>query len=252
MPAATAAAMVVEALRRDIVGGRFRPGARLKIQDLAARYAVSMMPVREALRHLDGERLVQLDAHRGATVRPVTVAFVRDLYGVRDALEGLLIERCAAVATDADVAAIAALATAWETAADRGDPHRLMEANRRFHEKINLVGDNAEALHLLSSGWPLILALRLRIGFGARRLDQIRAQHRALVDAIAARDPATARRVSAEHCASARDDLIAQLDRRGVIALAGRDDDPSVAGRDDDPSVAGRDDPAQPPGTAPP
>jgi DNA-binding GntR family transcriptional regulator len=122
------------------------------------------------------------------------------------------------------VAAIATLAAAWEGAADRGDPHRLMEANRRFHEKINLVGDNAEALHLLSSGWPLILALRLQIGFGARRLDEIRAQHRALVAAIATRDPAAARRVSAEHCAAARDDLIAQLDRRGVIAVAGRDE----------------------------
>jgi DNA-binding GntR family transcriptional regulator len=221
--APTTATKVVEALRRDIVGGRYRPGARLKIQDLAARYDVSMMPVREALRQLEGERLITLDAHRGATVRAVTVRFVRDLYGVRDALEGLLVERCARLATDAEILAIEALAAAWETAADRGDAARLLEANRRLHEKINRIGENEEAFHLLSSGWPLILALRLQIGFGARRLNEIRDQHRALVAAIAARDPAAARRICADHCAAARDDLIAQLERRGVIAAAGGD-----------------------------
>jgi DNA-binding GntR family transcriptional regulator len=217
---ATEAERIVGALRRDIVGGRFPPGARLKIQDLSTRYGISMMPVREALRRLEGERLVELNAHRGATVRPVTVKFVRDLYAVREALEGLLVESCAAAAGEAEAREIAALADAWEAAARRGDAARLLEANRRFHQRINEIGDNGEALEMLSRGWPLIHALRLQIGFGERRLAEIAAQHRAIVVAVSAGDPAAARAASRAHCFSARDDLIRQLEHVGAISRA--------------------------------
>ncbi|MDX2102580.1 MAG: GntR family transcriptional regulator [Alphaproteobacteria bacterium] len=217
----TSTEQALSLLRRDIIGGRFPPGSRLKLAELSQRYGLSMMPVREALRRLEGDRLVEVSAHRGATVRPVTVQFLRDLYDVREALEGLLVEACCQRADDAARVRIQTLATAWDAAAERGDTARTLEANRRFHAAINDAGGNAEAIELLSRGWPLVQALRQRIGFSQPRLTDIRAQHHALVQAILAGDSAAARSASNLHCRAARDDLIGQLERIGALSIAG-------------------------------
>lgn len=220
--ASTTPEKIAEALRNDVVSGRFPSGTRLKIQNLSSRYGTSPMPVREALRQLEGERLVEISAHKGATVRLVTVKFIRDLYGVREALEGLLVEECAANASAKEVAELRALQGAWEGAAEAGDTTALLNANRRLHERVGQIGENDEARVLLTGGWPLIHAFRQRIGFGSVRLAEIRTQHAALIDAIAARAPAEARAASQMHCRSARDDLLRQLEIAATVTLKRR------------------------------
>ena len=224
--AATAPERVAAALRHDIIGGRFPPATRLKIGALAARYGTSPMPVREALRQLDGERLVELNAHRGAIVRPVTIGFIQDLYNVREALEGLLTEGAARRATAGDNAALERLAAAWESVAAVADSEddigndgteALLQANARLHAHINEIGHNEEARALTARGAPLLAALRRQIGYGPKRLQDIKTQHRAIVAAIAARDADAARRAARDHCFSARDDLVQRLERIGSL-----------------------------------
>lgn len=159
-------------------------------------------------------------AHRGATVRPVMVKFIRNLYDVREALEGLLVEACAANASSREIAELQILRDAWEKAAETGDTSSTLIANRRLHDRINQIGDNEEAKVLLSGGWPLINAFRLQIRFGDDRIHEIRNQHRALVAAIAAHDSVLARQVSREHCWSARDDLIRKLEVAGNVSVS--------------------------------
>lgn len=223
-PSRTAIERVVELLRADILRGRAKAGARLKVSELSARYGVSAMPVREAIRVLEGERLLTLSAHRGATVRLVTVSFIANVYEVRSALEEMLAAGCARKARPADVAALEELAAQWEKAAadDGADPQALLAANLRFHALIAKIGDNEEAEAILNRGWPVIEGLRRQIGFSAPRLADIVTQHRALVGKIAVGDVEGARVAARDHCFSARDDLVAHLGRTANLELRPR------------------------------
>lgn len=207
---------VAAALRAEILAGSLAPGARLKILDLAARYRISPLPVREALRRLEGERLVVAQSHKGATVRLPDARMISDLYEVRGALEGLLVRRAAQRATHAAVQGLERLAARWETAAAAGDPAPLLDANRAFHDRIAELGDNLEAAEAATRGWPLIAALRVQFSFSPERLAAIAAEHRALVAAIAAGDAAGAQAVSDAHVAGARRELLDRLDAAGL------------------------------------
>ena len=215
----TAPERVAEALRLDIIGGHFQPATRLKIAELAERYGTSPMPVREALRKLDGERLVELLAHRGAIVRPLTIGYIQDLYNVREALEGLLTEACARLATRHEVQELEQLVEAWESANEAIDVGSLVYANAQLHRRINVIGRNEEASALSERGASLLAALRRQVGYGPGRLAAIKEEHRSIVGAISARDCEAARRVSREHCFASRDDLVEQLERRGNLNL---------------------------------
>jgi DNA-binding GntR family transcriptional regulator len=89
---------VYDALRSAILTCDLSPGQELREQDLAAQYAVSRSPVRDALLRLEGERLVTVLPRQGYRVNPVSVADARDIFGLRLVIE----PACAAAAAGAD------------------------------------------------------------------------------------------------------------------------------------------------------
>jgi DNA-binding GntR family transcriptional regulator len=208
---ATTATRVAADLRRRILSGELAPGQRLKIDELAVLCEVSHMPVREALRELEGEGVLDVLPHRGATIRGVDERFVRNFYDVRGAIEGMLTGRCAERIDAAGLAVLKAAAREVEAAAARRDAEAIVAANRRFHDAINAAADNPEAQRMLAQGRVLADALRLRFGYGAGRSDAIIAEHAALVRAIGKRDAARAADIALRHCMRARDDLLARM-----------------------------------------
>ena len=80
---------IVERLREDILAGRLAPGSRLVESDLTARFAVSRGPVREALRRLSAEGLIEHRPHRGAVVRRLSERDIRELFQIRVEMEAL-------------------------------------------------------------------------------------------------------------------------------------------------------------------
>ncbi len=96
-------ANIADRLRADLVGGTFRPGAELLQVDLARRFGVSRIPVRDALRTLAGDGLVEMTANRGARVVELSKAEIRELYDLRMLLECDCLRRAAAMLTPADL-----------------------------------------------------------------------------------------------------------------------------------------------------
>ena len=207
---ATTASRVTDELRRRILYGELAPGQRLKIDELASLCDVSHMPIREALRELQGEGVLDVFPHRGAVIRGVDRDFVRNFYDVRAAIEGMLTARCAECADASAVAALRSAAAAFESV-EADDPKARVAADRRFHATINAAADNPQALRMLAQGRVLAEALRLRFGYGGGRVEAIRAEHRALVRAIERRESAKAGEVARAHCIGARDDLLARF-----------------------------------------
>lgn len=204
----TTAMQVAADLRRRILQGEFAPGQRLKIDDIAALCAVSHMPVRVALQELEAEGVLDLYPHRGAVIRAVDARFVRNMIEVRAAIEVMLTEHCARLIDKTGLAELEALALDFEHAAARGDPLAIVSANLRLHDAINRVADNPEALRVLGRGRLLVQTLRVRYGFGPGRVDDVIAEHRALLRAIARKDDKRAGEIARRHCEGARAELL--------------------------------------------
>lgn len=209
--AETTTERVAARLRQDILHAVFVPGGRIKLADIANRYAISLMPVREALRQLASEGLVDLLPNRGARVRSVDARFVANMYDLRGALEGMLAERAAPRLTAAGMQEMWRLLDTHAAAVQRGDIAEMMRANRAFHRHLNRAADNPEALRLIEHGWELIHALRLQFGFGAPRRMAIVRQHREIARAIEAQTAEVAGALTRDHCRDAREDLLHQF-----------------------------------------
>jgi DNA-binding GntR family transcriptional regulator len=207
-PPATPAA-VRDLLTADIVAGGFAPGERLVVAVLARRYGTSAMPVRAALQELRGRGLVTEQPHQGARVRAIDAEYIANVYELRRAVLGLLIPRCVRFAGNADLDAIADLAAGFADTARGGAIAPIMAASRAFHHGVYALARNAEALDVMDRTWPLIDALRARLGFGPGRLAQAMRGHQAMLAALRRRDGREATRLFQEASDAAMNDLVA-------------------------------------------
>jgi DNA-binding GntR family transcriptional regulator len=216
--ASTITQRVQEKLRNDIIAGRIAPGARLKIADLAQRFGLSHMPVREALQALQGEGLVTLSPNRGASVRAIDATLIRNLFGIREALEGYLAAEAAASITPAAIAVLRQLDAAYAAAAQRGDVPAMVSLNKALHREVHRAAGNQEAVRLLDQHAALIGSLRVGFGYAPGRPEAIQAEHRALIDALERGDGAAAKAIQAAHVRNARDDMLTLLTRQQAAA----------------------------------
>lgn len=207
-----------EDLRNDILAGRLPPGARLKIGDIALRYGLSHMPVREALQALHGEGLVTLSPNRGASVRAVDATLIRNLFGIREALEGHLAAQAAQVIDPATIAGLRRIHADYAAAVHSGDVSAMVALNKALHRAVHHAAGNEEAMRLLDQHAALIGALRIGFGYAPGRPEAIQAEHLALIEALARGDGAAAQAIQAAHVCAACDDMLALLARQKQAA----------------------------------
>ncbi|HCO02420.1 MAG TPA: GntR family transcriptional regulator [Actinobacteria bacterium] len=189
---------VADRIREAIFSGAYAPGAQLREVELSGALQVSRGPVREALRVLEREGLVQCAWHRGTTVRTLSPEDVAELDSLRGALEDLAVQQVIAHASDEDLASIARTAGLMERATDE---HEMVRLDMAFHDAVF-----AGARHQrLAEAWDALrcqvhLFLLTRIGRStAGYVDCIPQEHRELVAALRARDPKTALELFAAH-----------------------------------------------------
>lgn len=210
--AQTTSDLIADALREDIQSGETPPGTALRQEDLAKRFSVSRIPVREALRALERDGLVQVHPNRGAFVVELTVAQIRENIELRILLEGELIAKAVPAMTAEDLRLIAATAAAGDAASSTA---AWSEADQAFHE--TLYRPAARPQHL-----ALVISLRNGIArywsiYGQlpqKRLDWL-ADHAEMVAACRAGDAEGARRIVTDHIARAGEFLVERLERAG-------------------------------------
>jgi len=207
----TASIAVRDRVRNDIVAGRLPLGSRLTLDLLAARYSVGHMPIREALRQLEGEGLVVLTPNRCARVRAVDVEFVRNIFDLRIAIEAMLTRRAAERIEATHLARLEAIQARFEARARSRDFDRLLGLNREFHDVINEAAANPEAAQVLARHWRVIAALWNLHGYGERRVAGVISDHRQIIEALAAHDVEAAASLAMAHAAKAKQALIARM-----------------------------------------
>jgi len=198
-------------LRNDIVSGDLAFGSRLIIEDLATRYGVSHMPIREALRILHGEGLVVIEHNRGARVRPLYRGFIEDIFDVRCAIETMLARRAAARRTEAHLRRLRDAAAKLEAMVVAGDHASVPLANREFHAVINDAAGNPGALPIVDSHWLLLSALLKRYGHGEERFQRVIDEHQHLIHAIERQDSHAAEMLMGAHIEKGKTNLLQRV-----------------------------------------
>ena len=204
----TAGRRIADALRAEILGGRYLPGERIRQEDLAARSGASRIPVREALRLLQAEGLVTLVANSGAWVARLSAAECAELYQVRERLEPLLL-RASLPGLDAGALdALAGLAAGMEAAG--ADVDAFLRADREFHLSSYAAAPPGETARIIGRMWNATEHYRREFTkIAARRqgLDATHLEHRLLVDCLRRADADDAERVLVMHIRRTRLEL---------------------------------------------
>ncbi|PPG38725.1 GntR family transcriptional regulator [Pseudoclavibacter sp. RFBA6] len=194
--------LAYEELRRRILTGVIEPGDVIGQTKLAAELGLSTTPLREALKRLSTEGLVELGSHRDARVVPLSQAEAQNLYEVRAAADPLACGLAAERRDDADIARIDAALSELEPLTGVASPDAL-DAHRRFHLAIYEAAANPTLLGILEGLWDKTDLYRQRAlrAWSPTAEDRARVhrQHTALRDAIVAGDPELARERSRKH-----------------------------------------------------
>ena len=202
---------IQQLLRGDIIAGALPFGSRLRIDELAIRYGVSHMPVREALRELHGEGLVIIEPNRGARVRPIHIGFVEDLFDIRSAVETMLARRACERRSDEHIRGLEAAQASLEAHVEAGEFTSVPHANHAFHALINDAAGNPGALSLVDRHWLLVAALWQRYGVDQERFHGVIDDHRHLMRAIKRRDATSAAMLMGAHIEKAKHDLLERM-----------------------------------------
>ncbi|HLN13935.1 MAG TPA: GntR family transcriptional regulator [bacterium] len=191
-------------LRQLIISGSYAAGAKLVEQDLAEQFNVSRTPVREAIRKLEIEGLVRYQSRRGVIVTGFSESDIDEIYATREVLEGLAARLAAEHATEQDLSALRQLLDQMSEAFAAGEYKRAAQIHTRFDDLLYQTGRNQRLLGILTQFSQYIEHGKLVSLTRQGRADEIRAEHAAMVEAIATRDPDAAERAARLHVANAR------------------------------------------------
>ena len=203
---------VAERLRQRIFAHELTPGMWIDEQKLAEQYGISRTPLREALKVLASEGLVELRPRRGCYVTEISPQDLDDIFPLMAMLEG----RCAAEAVKrakpADMKALAAIHERLESAAREGRIDAFFEANQEFHRKIQEVANNRWTLSVIQDLRKVLKLSRLHSLSLEGRLQQSLDEHRLIMAAFEAKDQIQAEKQMHDHLLSGREALAKMQD----------------------------------------
>ncbi len=199
-------ARVASYLREAILGGQFRPGDRIRQEEVAEQFGASRLPVREALRMLEAEGLTELEPHKGARVPRLTRREVEVIYQMRERLEPLALAESLPRLTAADHDQLGKVQQQIE---DNDDLEKFLGLDREFH-MLTYSGCTVEPLNsAVARLWNSTQHYRrsyVTLG-GQDRMWLVNAEHRLILDAVARRDATDGERYLQGHIRRTRIEL---------------------------------------------
>lgn len=205
-------------LRTMLVEGRIAPGAKLNERELCEQLHVSRTPLREAIKLLAAEGLVDLLPNRGAVAVKLTEADVLNTFELLAMLEGMSGELAAQRITDAALAEVRALHYEMLACFTRRDLSGYYRLNARIHSAINEAAGNPVLSNTYRTINVRVQSLRFRTNQNEAKWKLAVKEHEAMIEALVARDAAALGDILVQHLAHKRDSVIAMM-RDGAVAL---------------------------------
>ena len=195
----TTAAGAYDAIRDRILSGTIRSGDRLRETALGAELGLSRTPIREAIRRLEQDGLLEHVPHRGVVVRTLDAQQITELYLIRAVLEGTAARLAAQHASEAEIGALRELLATQPSQADDEGAAEASRRNAVFHRAIRDAAHNRFLLTAMDGvEGSLALLGPTTLGLPGRAATAA-GEHAAILEAIAARDAAAAEEAAAHH-----------------------------------------------------
>jgi DNA-binding GntR family transcriptional regulator len=211
-PRRRTAISLYEQLRRAIIDGTLAQGTVLSQVELARRYGVSRTPVREAVRMLQAEGFVESELNRKVRIASFTVSDLEQLYASRIVLEALGISQSVERMTDEDLAGLHECLREMDRCAKQRDADSWEIPHREFHRRLGAYAGQQTASLISQLGDGALRYRRVYVTEAPWAWSNTAVEHRAIVDACAARDGRRATAELAKHLARTALTVIAMVD----------------------------------------
>lgn len=215
--------IVAERIEEAIINGTLEPGSRLSEQALATSLGVSRGPLREAIRRLEGRKLLERTPNIGVRVAALSLGDLNEILQVREALEGMACALAATAMSDAEIGDLRDLLKTHEgqKSVREGTGYYQESKDYDFHYRIVTGSGNDRLIQmLLGDLYYLLRVYRYRSSTKPGRAKQALKEHKAIVAALAKRDPQAAEQAMRAHLRNARKFVEAQLAAAGKVETA--------------------------------
>ncbi|WP_329877302.1 GntR family transcriptional regulator [Streptomyces sp. BE20] len=194
--------LVYESLHNAIAQGDLKPGERINMDELARRFGISKIPIREAVKRLESDGLLDSRVHAGVTVASVDVTEMRGVFLAREAIETLVASLAAERIDDTRIRELEKIQRAMHAALDAGTTEKMADLNSRFHRTLaetagyRVLGELTEQLLLT------IRRYRITAPLGDRNWRSVVDEHDVIVEALRRHDPEAAADAARAHISS--------------------------------------------------
>ncbi|SCP95235.1 GntR family transcriptional regulator [Anaerobium acetethylicum] len=190
---------VFNRIREDILSGKFKRGEELKETAIASELGVSRTPVREALRQLELEGLVNIIPNKGAYVMGITSKDVKDIYQIRSLLEGLCARWAASLVTDEQLDELEEIIYLSEFHAEKEHFDQVLELDNKFHELMYNISGSQILEHVLSDFHHYVQRVRKITMATKSRALKSNEEHKQIVEALKLKDADKAEALANQH-----------------------------------------------------
>ncbi len=213
--------VIAESLAEMIYSAELKPGQQLPQEDIAHMFGVSRVPVRDAFQRLLNMGLVVNVPRRGIIVRPLSKKLLEELYSVREILEGSAIRIVIKKATPEFIATIEEMAHRHYDVLQNGDIKTGEKLDGEFHRTIFSITANQVLNNLIYSNWVQIKqarsASRIGVQYGKEWMDNSRARHKKIIEAIKSGDEELAYQVVVKNIIDSKQEVFEHLEELGVL-----------------------------------
>lgn len=205
---------VYEAIKKDILCGKYAPGDVLNERPLSEELGISRTPIREALQMLAQDGWVQIETYKGAVVRAFDLKYMQELSKIRRALEVCAVEDATANITDTDVRHLEEIQASQRQMLDHFNLENYILWDREFHCFIYDLSHNQELIHLLRNYFDIFRFLGTQAVMNTEERRQTTLQeHQSILDAMRNRDVAAAVQAMRYHMESTEKNMTSYVGR---------------------------------------
>lgn len=199
---------VYEIIKSRILAYEYPPEYPLSEESLAEELKVSRTPVREALKKLENEKLIEIRPYRGAFVKGITVADINDIFLIREALEGVSARIAADLINEVNLKMLDERLRIAQEKFEQGLYEESSCIGNEIHDVILRVAGNERILQIVSNLHQQTTRLKVLATSVPGRLEKSNNEHRMILEALKNHDPELAEQRMKEHISSTKEDLI--------------------------------------------
>lgn len=204
-----------ERLKHAIITGELAPGSRIVETTFADQLHISRTPLREALRKLERDGLVEYELRRGVVVRAFTLNDIEEIFTIRNAMMMLLLPSIVENATDKDIDKLNAILKEMDVAQKQEDCAALATYNRAFHGTLEHISDKRRILSVVDSQEEYIIRFSAVTIASIVRRSKAHEEHHRMVELLQKRDLETLKTLMHHHLEESRDTCLNAIQTNG-------------------------------------